>query len=889
MSYKNPSTREKVFISGVSPSVTHKAAAAQALISLMTDTILGNSGQNLAAKLGHAVRCAHMNKGVPETEFVQNLGKQSTDSHGNLQYICDAKNLDKSDPYNSLDVQAWLKYLGYGGSRLIGSDYAKDQDKVMDFFGISTNYKPKGKNPNQLWCDYSAYLVGATQCRNNLPGHLAGNSISRLNLFVLMHYYDGVMGTILPFAEIVWKDQQFWKDLLVDLKKDFFNGLGKVSYDRSDLIDLAGIPSDHNARNLAEKLLKDTAAQLTDGSLTCDQDYVTFCGDVGDFAEDLKAAWDIAANLCLANGVEHMIGCICRRCWDLDKFDFSPTGLRRMPLALLTALANCEKPSSKSSDDEKAVVMLELGERYWNGTGSADRNGNAAVSWYKRAADMESGTAEASYRLGLCFQSGCDEFASNLSEAQSWMDNAARLGHAAAQVWVGEHREKEKPDEAFHWFRKASDQGYAEGHYHLGRCYENGIGTKCDEEDAISYYRVAINTGHKEARYNLALCLPPEGPGVLGKEAEALLQELVKEGHQPAMCALADEHLNLEDLIVQGNAIGDAAAQRKDAEDLLLRAAESGYTPAWIQLGAFYAPYDAQRNTYGRCAQDWEQSMECYRKAAEAGNPEGYYQLGWICCRIHGFGKMPTEEALEYFRKAAKLEHAGALYTLGIYVLEQDAQNENEEPFYYILEKAACLGHQTAGQLAEIFDSRQSYDEPPQWNLLIKDLQRKAEWCDYGDMGINYAVDRYALAHCYFQRAKMCPQTADDDIQHAMYWLEESAKSGSRVAKRELYECTRQDNPEWAMNWLRQAAAQGSCEAMRKMYLATCDSDPQEAVEWLRKAAAAGSFSCCIALSYLERGEPVRFDIDPADISADVTDEERALVAELSNQDDQDQ
>lgn len=158
-------------------------------------------------------------------------------------------------------------------------------------------------------------------------------------------------------------------------------------------------------------------------------------------------------------------------------------------------------------------------------------------------------------------------------------------------------------------------------------------------------------------------------------------------------------------------------------------------------------------------------------------------------------------------------------------------------------------------------------------------------WCDYGDMGINYAVERYALAHCYFQRAKMCPQTADDDIQHAMYWLEEAAKSGSRVAKRELYERTRQDNPEWAMNWLRQAAAQGSCEAMRKMYLATCDSDPQEAVEWLRKAAAAGSFSCCIALSYLERGEPVRFDLDPADISADVTDEERAFVEDLDDQD----
>ena len=67
------------------------------------------------------------------------------------------------------------------------------------------------------------------------------------------------------------------------------------------------------------------------------------------------------------------------------------------------------------------------------------------------------------------------------------------------------------------------------------------------------------------------------------------------------------------------------------------------------------------------------------------------------------------------------------------------------------------------------------------------------------------------------------------------------------------------------------------------MYLATCECDSQGAIEWLRKAAAAGSVSSGIALHYLEQGKSVRFDLDPVDMYAEISNEERVLREDQAN------
>jgi uncharacterized caspase-like protein len=54
--------------------------------------------------------------------------------------------------------------------------------------------------------------------------------------------------------------------------------------------------------------------------------------------------------------------------------------------------------------------------------------------------------------------------------------------------------------EALKWYRKAADQGYADGQYALGFMYENGRGVTQDYAEALKWYRKAADQGNNDAR-----------------------------------------------------------------------------------------------------------------------------------------------------------------------------------------------------------------------------------------------------------------------------------------------------------------------------------------------------------------------------------------------------
>ncbi len=55
--------------------------------------------------------------------------------------------------------------------------------------------------------------------------------------------------------------------------------------------------------------------------------------------------------------------------------------------------------------------------------------------------------------------------------------------------------------EAVDWFRKAAEQGYAEGQYWLGWCYRDGHGVAKDKSMAVYWYRKAAEQGHASGQY----------------------------------------------------------------------------------------------------------------------------------------------------------------------------------------------------------------------------------------------------------------------------------------------------------------------------------------------------------------------------------------------------
>lgn len=67
--------------------------------------------------------------------------------------------------------------------------------------------------------------------------------------------------------------------------------------------------------------------------------------------------------------------------------------------------------------------------------------------------------------------------------------------------------------ESYFWVKKSAQQGFSLAQYSLGRCYEDGDGTKVDYKKAIRWYESASKQGASLAGYQIGLCYE-KGRGV---------------------------------------------------------------------------------------------------------------------------------------------------------------------------------------------------------------------------------------------------------------------------------------------------------------------------------------------------------------------------------------
>ncbi|MBR0650969.1 sel1 repeat family protein [Roseomonas terrae] len=118
-------------------------------------------------------------------------------------------------------------------------------------------------------------------------------------------------------------------------------------------------------------------------------------------------------------------------------------------------------------------------------------------------------------------------FAAPPEEAAPWIEAAAMLGQARAQVLWGQYlldalggvaRDQAAAAE---WFRSAARAGDAAGMNMLGRCYENGWGIAADYAEAVRWFRGAAEAGFDWGQYNLAN-MYLRGDGIAEDRAEAL-------------------------------------------------------------------------------------------------------------------------------------------------------------------------------------------------------------------------------------------------------------------------------------------------------------------------------------------------------------------------------
>ena len=270
-----------------------------------------------------------------------------------------------------------------------------------------------------------------------------------------------------------------------------------------------------------------------------------------------------------------------------------------------------------------------------------------AARWFRKAA--EQGHGEAQYRLAMLLLSG-DGVRRDTAEATRLFRKAAEQGHAKAQfelavrLFKGDDVPQDKA-QAAEWHRKAAEQGLAEAQCSLGDMLSKGDGVPKDEVQAVEWYRKAAGQGLAKAQFNLGVMLF-EGDGVARDPHEAVswMKKAADQGDGDARAALQREDIRK----VYGELLKAEEAEhyRAELEELMVRA-QRGSISAQYQLGRAYA-----EGSFGLTS-DMEQAVEWYRKAAKWGHEYALERL----IRLYSEGRdvpRDMEQVICWSRKLAE-------------------------------------------------------------------------------------------------------------------------------------------------------------------------------------------------------------------------------------------
>jgi hypothetical protein len=162
---------------------------------------------------------------------------------------------------------------------------------------------------------------------------------------------------------------------------------------------------------------------------------------------------------------------------------------------------------SKAADQGLRPAMLELAG--WNLRPEHGGNVDAAIGWYKKAADQ--GDTSAQVALGDIF---ADPKLGRLdySQAVEWYRKAANQGQSGGEFGLGTRYllgqgVPQDLDEARRWLTPAANLGHPYAQLSLAKMLEAGEGGPADAAAAAKYYELAANSGIAEAQYRLGLLL----------------------------------------------------------------------------------------------------------------------------------------------------------------------------------------------------------------------------------------------------------------------------------------------------------------------------------------------------------------------------------------------
>ncbi len=170
---------------------------------------------------------------------------------------------------------------------------------------------------------------------------------------------------------------------------------------------------------------------------------------------------------------------------------------------------------------------------------------------------------------------------SDIRQARSWFEKAARHGYAPAQVnlavtYINGWGVSQNYGAALNWLNAAAKQGHPSAYANLGILYMNGWGVRRDYAEAFKDLEIAAKAGDAGAQSNLGY-LYDGGLGV-GQDYSAAARWY----HLAAENGNALGQNNLADLCLRGQGVRQSYPQ---AFYWFQKSAQQGHTGARIKLG----------------------------------------------------------------------------------------------------------------------------------------------------------------------------------------------------------------------------------------------------------------------------------------------------------------
>lgn len=397
--------------------------------------------------------------------------------------------------------------------------------------------------------------------------------------------------------------------------------------------------------------------------------------------------------------------------------------------------------------------------------------------------------------------------------------------------------------------RRLADNGDAAAHYRLGEVFEYGLGVLQDFGQALEYYEKAAEAGFEEAWAKLG-DFYLAGRGVRAGEAQGgntsrLLDLLsVQPDHAKALhwnrkaaqAGLASGQANLALHYIYGIGLD---TDRREAERLLLAAADKGSVTAQRCLGKLYASGEDEPAHYD-LAEHW------FRTASEGGDTAACMALAMLI--INGHAASGThDDAHRLLAKAADEGNVEAMLYLGSLYRDGLGAPRDLSAAETWFRRASVRGNRNATLslgflLIEAMEPRD----------YISGASVFREAAEQGDPVGQYVLGKLYLAGLGVKQddgkaAGWLTQAADQGVMQALEALA-ALHAGGRGVERDAAA---------AMALFARAAEAGSVDApYHQAMLKLTDGSADEAaiIALLEDAASRGSHAACLQRGILYAG-----------------------------------